>query len=51
MAWISTLIVGISFLIADLSYRYFEAPIIGWARGLERRLGGSASPTLSPAAG
>jgi peptidoglycan/LPS O-acetylase OafA/YrhL len=51
MAWVSGLIVAISFAIADLSYRYLEAPIIAWARGLERRGAPSASPTLSPAAG
>jgi peptidoglycan/LPS O-acetylase OafA/YrhL len=51
MAWVSGLIVAISFAIADLSYRYLEAPIIAWARGLERRGVPSASPTLSPAAG
>jgi peptidoglycan/LPS O-acetylase OafA/YrhL len=51
MAWVSGLIVAISFGIADLSYRFLEAPIIDWARGLERRPAPSASPTLSPAAG
>lgn len=51
MAWVSGLIVAISFAIADLSYRYLEVPIISWARGLERRLAQSPSPTLSPAAG
>jgi peptidoglycan/LPS O-acetylase OafA/YrhL len=51
MAWVSGLIVAISFGIADLSYRSVEAPIIAWARGLERRPAASASPTLSPASG
>lgn len=51
MAWVSGLIVAVSVLVADLSYRFLEAPIIAWARGLERRSDASPSPTLSPAAG
>lgn len=35
-ALISTAIVIASFAIATMSYRYFEAPVIRWARGLER---------------
>ena len=51
MAWVSGLIVAVSFIIADLSYRFLEAPLIAWARGLERRPEPSPSPALSPAAG
>lgn len=51
LAWVSALIVAVSFGIADLSYRFLEAPIIAWARGLERHPAPSSSPTLSPAAG
>jgi peptidoglycan/LPS O-acetylase OafA/YrhL len=51
MAWVSGLIVAVSFVIADISFRVLEAPIIAWARGLEKRPTTSPSPTLSPAAG
>ena len=46
----SGLIVIVSLVLADLSYRFFERPIIDWARGLERRRA-PAAPALSPAAG
>lgn len=46
---VSLVISGISFLIAHLSFRLMEKPIIDWARRRERRPGGA--PTLSPAAG
>jgi peptidoglycan/LPS O-acetylase OafA/YrhL len=29
--------VGVSIALATLSYRFLEAPVIGWARGLETR--------------
>ncbi|MEO6013947.1 MAG: acyltransferase [Devosia sp.] len=48
--WISAIVLVLSFVIATLSYRFLEEPIIRWARGLERRPI-PASPTLSPAAG
>ena len=50
LAWASGLIVIVSLVLADLSYRFFERPIIDWARGLERRRA-PAAPALSPAAG
>lgn len=40
----------ISILMATVSYYAMEAPVIAWARGLERRPR-AAVPTLSPAAG
>lgn len=43
-------IIVVSFVIATLSYKYLEEPIIRWARSLERRPT-AAAPTLSPAAG
>jgi peptidoglycan/LPS O-acetylase OafA/YrhL len=49
-AWISTIIVVASFVIATLSYYLLEEPVIRWARTLERRSTPDA-PTLSPAAG
>ena len=49
-AWISLVIVVLSFVIATLSYRFIEEPVIRWARGLEKSPG-NAAPTLSPAAG
>jgi len=50
LAWAGGLILVIAAGLADLSYRFFERPIIDWARGLERRRA-AATPTLSPAAG
>jgi peptidoglycan/LPS O-acetylase OafA/YrhL len=52
LAWagISAAVVVTAFLIATVSYRVLEAPVIRWARGLERRPA-SGAPTLSPAAG
>jgi peptidoglycan/LPS O-acetylase OafA/YrhL len=49
-ALFAAIIIALSFAIGTLSYYMLEAPVIRWARGLERRPG-SASPTLSPAAG
>jgi peptidoglycan/LPS O-acetylase OafA/YrhL len=49
-ALFTAIIIAVSFAIGTLSYYLLEAPVIRWARGLERRPG-SASPTLSPAAG
>lgn len=49
-ALISAGIVAASFVIANLSYRFLEAPIIRWALGLERN-SARAATTLSPAAG
>lgn len=46
---VSLIAVGITVLIAHLSYRWLERPVIDWARGRERR--SVESPTLSPAAG
>ena len=46
----AAIIVALSFLAGTLSYYLLEAPIIRWARGLERRPA-AATPTLSPAAG
>ena len=46
----AAIIVALSFLAGTLSYYLLEAPIIRWARGLERRPA-AAAPTLSPAAG
>jgi peptidoglycan/LPS O-acetylase OafA/YrhL len=43
-------VVVISFAIAAMSFYAMEAPVIRWARGLERRADRRA-PTLSPAAG
>ena len=48
-AWISTVIVVASFVIATASYYLFEAPIIRWARGLERRPGPMSIPATAPA--
>lgn len=42
------LVAGVSMLIADLSFRFLESPVMQWARGLERKPG--TAPTLSPAA-
>ena len=50
MAWVSGLILALSFVVADLSYRFFERPIIDWARGLEQRRS-PVTPALSPAQG
>ena len=49
-AWVSALVVVAAFVVATLSYYLLEAPVIRWARGLERRPIANA-PTLSPAAG
>src|SRR5690606_36054732 len=49
-AWVSALVVVAAFVVATLSYYLLEAPVIRWARGLERRPIADA-PTLSPAAG
>jgi peptidoglycan/LPS O-acetylase OafA/YrhL len=49
-AWISAGVVIASFVIATLSYHLMEAPVIRWARGLEKRPS-PGTPTLSPAAG
>ncbi|MEO8756085.1 MAG: hypothetical protein ABI624_25795, partial [Casimicrobiaceae bacterium] len=49
-AWTSAGVVAASFVIATASYYLLEAPIIRWARALERRPIAD-SPTLSPAAG
>ena len=49
-AWISAAMVAVSFAIATLSFRFMEAPVIRWARGLERAPARQA-PTLSPSAG
>ena len=49
-ALISAAIVAASFAIATLSYRFLEAPVIRWARRLERKAS-PGGPTLSPAAG
>jgi peptidoglycan/LPS O-acetylase OafA/YrhL len=46
---LSTLVVGLTMLIAHHSYRYIESPIMRWARGFERDA--KSAPTLSPAAG
>jgi peptidoglycan/LPS O-acetylase OafA/YrhL len=46
---VSLAITGITILIAHLSFRLIENPIIQWARGRERRSPDTA--TLSPAAG
>lgn len=47
-AWASAVVVAITFVVAALSFRYIEAPVIAWARRLEPR---PSTPTLSPAAG
>jgi peptidoglycan/LPS O-acetylase OafA/YrhL len=44
----SAAVVAITFVVAALSFRYIEAPVIAWARRLEPR---PSTPTLSPAAG
>lgn len=49
-AWISAGVVVAAFVIATVSYRFMEEPVIRWARGLEKRPSRS-TPTLSPAAG
>lgn len=49
-AWISLAVVVASFVIASLSYRYIEEPIIRRARAAEKRPSLEA-PTFSPAAG
>ena len=38
-AWISAAVVASSIVIATASYYLLEAPVIRWARGLERRPG------------
>ncbi len=43
-------VLGISVAIATISYYAMEAPVIRWARRLERR-SSAGTPTLSPAAG
>jgi len=50
MAWVSTLIIAVSILIAHASFYLLENPIILWARGHEKR-SETPTPTLSPAAG
>jgi hypothetical protein len=35
--WLSAEVVVAAIVVATLSYYFFEAPIIRWARGLERR--------------
>lgn len=49
-AWISVGVIVVSVALATVSYYWFEAPIIRWARGLERRPE-SSSAALAPAAG
>lgn len=44
----SAIVIAITFVVAALSFRYIEAPVIAWARRLEAR---PSTPTLSPAAG
>jgi peptidoglycan/LPS O-acetylase OafA/YrhL len=49
-AWISVGVIAVSVALATVSYYWFEAPIIRWARGLERRPDASLATPL-PAAG